>query len=141
MHIQPRTLITLYTCRFIQKQGLDRTFVECENHMWRIGTRPLPPDVTLDGGSDWIVINRNYSHYLVTNTEQFLTGLKKYYEYSLLPAEVHHDLSLPHARLLTHILTHILTHSFIHLFILILSFSFSSSLTLALSRSLTFSSL
>jgi protein xylosyltransferase len=73
--------------KFIQKQGLDRTFVECENHMWRVGNRHLPPDITIDGGSDWIAINRNYSHYLVTNNDPYLNGLKKYYEYSLLPAE------------------------------------------------------
>lgn len=28
--------------RFIQKQGLDKTFVECETRMWRIGDRSLP---------------------------------------------------------------------------------------------------
>lgn len=30
------------TNKFLQKQGLDRTFLECENHMWRIGERHLP---------------------------------------------------------------------------------------------------
>lgn len=30
------------TNKFLQKQGLDRTFLECENHMWRIGERRLP---------------------------------------------------------------------------------------------------
>lgn len=73
--------------KFIQKQGLDRTFVECDNHMWRVDNRELPPDITLDGGSDWIAINRNYSRYLVTDKSPFLTGLKRYYEFSLLPAE------------------------------------------------------
>lgn len=76
-------------CRFIQKQGLDRTFVECDNHMWRVDTRPLPHDVTVDGGSDWIVLHRNYSRYLVTDKSKFLTDIKKYYEFSLLPAEVY----------------------------------------------------
>lgn len=80
--------IVLISFRFIQKQGLDRTFVECDNHMWRVGDRPLPPDITIDGGSDWIAINRNYSRYLVTNQDPFLKQLKRYYEYSLLPAEV-----------------------------------------------------
>lgn len=28
--------------RFITKQGLDKTFVECETRMWRIGDRKLP---------------------------------------------------------------------------------------------------
>lgn len=25
--------------RFIQKQGLDKTFVECDTHMWRVADR------------------------------------------------------------------------------------------------------
>ena len=56
--------------------------------MWRVDNRILPPDITVDGGSDWIAINRNYSHYLVTNKDTLLVGLKRYYEFSLLPAEV-----------------------------------------------------
>ena len=81
-------------CRFIQKQGLDRTFVECDNHMWRVDNRKLPVDITVDGGSDWIAIHRNYSRYLVTDRSRFLTGLKRFYEFSLLPAEVHHNMLL-----------------------------------------------
>ena len=84
--------ISLFVClfvRFIMKQGLDRTFVECDNHMWRVSNRPLPPDINVDGGSDWIAIHRNFSRYLVTGTDPFLVGLKTYYRYSLLPAEVH----------------------------------------------------
>ena len=74
--------------RFIQKQGLDRTFVECDNHMWRVGTRPLPKDVTIDGGSDWIAISRRYAHYLVTGNDDMLVRMKRIFEFSLLPAEV-----------------------------------------------------
>ncbi len=81
-------LLSLVSCRFIQKQGLDRTFVECDNHMWRVDMRPLPSEITVDGGSDWIVLHRNYSRYLVADKSKYLTDLKKYYEFSLLPAEV-----------------------------------------------------
>ena len=56
--------------------------------MWRVDNRKLPPDITVDGGSDWIAINRNYSRYLVTEKHPYLIGLKRYYEFSLLPAEV-----------------------------------------------------
>lgn len=28
--------------KFIQKQGLDKTFFECEHRMWRVGDRKLP---------------------------------------------------------------------------------------------------
>lgn len=79
---------SLFLSRFIQKQGLDRTFVQCDNHMWRVDSRALPPDISVDGGSDWIAIHRNYSRYLVTNKDTFLTDLKRYYQFTLLPAEV-----------------------------------------------------
>lgn len=28
--------------KFIQKQGLDKTFYECEHRMWRVADRKLP---------------------------------------------------------------------------------------------------
>ena len=62
--------------------------MECDNHMWRVDTRTLPPDIKVDGGSDWIAIHRNYSHYLITNRDNFLEDIKRYYRFTLLPAEV-----------------------------------------------------
>ena len=56
--------------------------------MWRVGTRPLPKDVTIDGGSDWIAISRRYAHYLVTSNDDLLVRMKRIFEFSLLPAEV-----------------------------------------------------
>merc|ERR1719285_114339 len=44
--------------KFIKKQGLDRTFHECDTHMWRLGNRELPLGLQIDGGSDWICLNR-----------------------------------------------------------------------------------
>ncbi|XP_031573565.1 xylosyltransferase 1-like [Actinia tenebrosa] len=73
--------------RFIKKQGLDRTFLQCDDHMWRLGNRSLPPGIDIDGGSDWIALNRKYCHYLVTSTDSLVTGLKHMYKYTLLPAE------------------------------------------------------
>ena len=56
--------------------------------MWRLGDRQLPLGITLDGGSDWIVINRQFVEYLIMSTNELLTGLKLMYKYTLLPAEV-----------------------------------------------------
>ena len=33
--------------KFIKKQGLDRSFHQCDNHMWRLGTRLGLLDVSL----------------------------------------------------------------------------------------------
>ncbi|XP_025094417.1 xylosyltransferase 1-like isoform X3 [Pomacea canaliculata] len=75
------------TPRFIKKQGLDQTFYECENHLWRVGRRPLPNGIRVDGGSDWICLYRSFAQYVIKENDELLAGLKAYYKYSLLPAE------------------------------------------------------
>ncbi|XP_072022248.1 xylosyltransferase 1-like isoform X1 [Amphiura filiformis] len=72
---------------FIKKQGLDKTFYECDTHMWRLGERVLPTGISLDGGSDWIIVNRDFVRYLITTDNALLRGLKEMYKYTLLPAE------------------------------------------------------
>ena len=74
--------------RFIRKQGLDRTFYECDTHMWRLGPRKLPDGIRIDGGSDWIGLNRKFCDYLITTKDELIPGLLKVWKYTLLPAEV-----------------------------------------------------
>ncbi len=78
----------LSCCRFIKKQGIDRTFYECDEHMWRLGGRTLPPTIDVDGGSDWIALNRNFVSYVITSQDSLVFGLKHMFKYALLPAEV-----------------------------------------------------
>nr|CAD7397003.1 unnamed protein product [Timema cristinae] len=76
--------------RFVQKQGLDKTFVECDAHMWRTGDRRLPWGVQMDGGSDWVALSRPFVTYLagVNGTRDLLLqGLITVFRYTLLPAE------------------------------------------------------
>lgn len=75
------------TARFIQRQGLDMLFLECENRMWRLGTRSIQSGINIDGGSDWIGLHRSFVTYIVSGSDQLLNGLKAYWKYSLLPAE------------------------------------------------------
>ena len=72
----------------MQKQGLDRTFYECDLRMWRLGTRPLPNGIRVDGGSDWIVLHREFCDYILNGQDELLTGLLAYWKYTLLPSEV-----------------------------------------------------
>ena len=81
------------TQRFIAKQGLDRLFYECDEHMWRLGRRSLPTGVRLDGGSDWIALTRDFASYITFANNTLLRGLRKFYNHTLLPAEV--SLTLP----------------------------------------------
>ncbi|XP_058831412.1 xylosyltransferase oxt [Topomyia yanbarensis] len=75
--------------RFIQKQGLDRTFVECDNHMWRIGDRALPLGVQIDGGSDWICLSRGFAKYVTEGRvgNELIEGLLVIFRQTILPAE------------------------------------------------------
>ncbi|EEB12514.1 Xylosyltransferase oxt, putative [Pediculus humanus corporis] len=74
--------------RFIQKQGLDKTFVQCDGHMWRIGDRKLPLGIQMDGGSDWMALSRSFVEYVAgENRDELLRGLDRVYQYTLLPAE------------------------------------------------------
>ncbi|XKL63892.1 hypothetical protein PGB90_006256 [Kerria lacca] len=87
------------TQHFIHKQGLDKTFVECDEHMWRIGNKSFPTGIVIDGGSDWLALSRTFINYVVTaQNDQLLEGLKTVFKYSLLPAESTMNKSLFFAR-------------------------------------------
>ena len=74
--------------RFITKQGLDKTFVECETRMWRIGDRKLPDGIQIDGGSDWVALSREFVEYVADpNPDALVTDLLRVFEYTLLPVE------------------------------------------------------
>ncbi|XP_017467284.1 PREDICTED: xylosyltransferase oxt [Rhagoletis zephyria] len=77
------------TQRFVQKQGLDKTFVECDNHMWRIGDRQLPNGIQIDGGSDWVALSLPFVQYVISESlrDPLLQGLLTIFHHTLLPAE------------------------------------------------------
>ena len=76
------------TSRFIKKQGLDRLFHECDNHMWRLGERTIPEGLEVSGGSDWFSLTRRFVEYVINSQDELVAGLKQFYTYALLPAEV-----------------------------------------------------
>lgn len=73
--------------RFIKKQGLDKTFIECDTHMWRVGERKLPRGMVIDGGSDWIALSPEFVSYVVGKQDELLAGLDVIFQHTLLPAE------------------------------------------------------
>ncbi|XP_054990427.1 xylosyltransferase 1 [Sorex araneus] len=73
--------------RFIRKQGLDRLFLECDAHMWRLGDRRIPEGIAVDGGSDWFLLNRKFVEYVTFSSDDLVTQMKQFYAYTLLPAE------------------------------------------------------
>ena len=72
---------------FIKKQGIDRTFIQCDNHMWNIGHRTLPEGIQMDGGSDWIILHKHFIHYVLTTDDVIVTRLETIYKHTLLPVE------------------------------------------------------
>lgn len=74
--------------RFLIKQGLDKTFHQCDDHMWRLGDRKIPEGIEVDGGSDWVALTRDFCQYIVDNDDELLKGLRTFFKYTLLPAEV-----------------------------------------------------
>ncbi|XP_012284899.1 xylosyltransferase oxt [Orussus abietinus] len=74
--------------RFITKQGLDKTFVECSARMWRVGDRKLPNGIQIDGGSDWVALSREFVEYVTDpNPDPLVSKLLILFQYTLLPAE------------------------------------------------------
>lgn len=74
--------------RFFLNQAIEHAFLECDNHMWRVGTRKLPLGIQFTGGSDWFCLNYEFVDYVVNSDHEYLKNLKSFYRNSLLPSEV-----------------------------------------------------
>ena len=55
--------------------------------MWRLGERDLPEGVIVDGGSDWVALNRQFAEFLVNSKDKNVEQWKLWFNYTLLPAE------------------------------------------------------
>lgn len=56
--------------------------------MWRLGERTIPERLEVSGGSDWFSLTHKFVEYVVNSQDELVTGLKQFYTYALLPAEV-----------------------------------------------------
>ncbi|KAM3717643.1 Xylosyltransferase sqv-6 [Dirofilaria immitis] len=75
------------TAKFIQKQGLEYVFMQCEDRMWLLMKRTkFPNSIRLDGGSDWIVISRDFAEYALSD-EELPINFRQFFANVLLPAE------------------------------------------------------
>ncbi|CAD5222825.1 unnamed protein product [Bursaphelenchus okinawaensis] len=75
------------TGSFLKKQGYNYHFFECEERMWRVGPRlNYPANLRVDGGSDWVVINRELAKFAISD-EQICVDLRKLFKTILLPLE------------------------------------------------------
>lgn len=56
--------------------------------MWRLGERSIPEGLEVSGGSDWFALTRHFVEYVINSQDDLVSGLKQFYSYALLPAEV-----------------------------------------------------
>ena len=55
--------------------------------MWRLGPRKLPLGIQIRGGSNWILLNKEFVSYVVNGDDELINGLRTLYSYTLVPAE------------------------------------------------------
>lgn len=75
---------------FIQKQGLEWDFYQCENRVWRLGKRRLPRGIIFTGGSDWVALPKGFCNYILESMDDdqgLIKQLLDLYNHTLLPAE------------------------------------------------------
>ncbi len=73
--------------QWMNTQGVMRTFVECDAHVWRLGVRRMQEGVMYEGGADWLCLHRDFADYAVNGGDSMISGLREYYKHSLLAAE------------------------------------------------------
>lgn len=56
--------------------------------MWRLGERSIPEGLEVSGGSDWFALTRLFVDYVINSQDALVSGMKQFYSYALLPAEV-----------------------------------------------------
>ena len=61
--------------------------MECEERMWRIAKRDaFPKQLRLDGGSDWLVLHREFAEYSISH-EELPAKMRKLFSSIILPVE------------------------------------------------------
>ena len=64
------------------------TFVECDNYMYQVSPRILPPGIKYQQGSDFFTLSRDFVEYLVfEQNDILLSGLISIYNHTVAAAE------------------------------------------------------
>ncbi|VDD82130.1 unnamed protein product [Mesocestoides corti] len=75
------------TFKYIHSEGLQYAFVQCRDYVWRVGLRPPLDGVVIHGGSDWLILPRNFCYYSVRGSDDLVSGLRKWFQNAILPVE------------------------------------------------------
>ena len=72
---------------FQDTQGMRKMFYNCDDRMYKLGDRNIPFGLQWVGGSDWVILHRDFVHYLVTSDDSLVRGLTNFYFYSIMAPE------------------------------------------------------
>ena len=75
------------TYRYIHSEGLHYAFVQCGDYVWRVGVRPPLDGVVIHGGSDWLILPREFGLYAVYANNSLARGLRTWFKNAILPVE------------------------------------------------------
>eukprot|EP00108_Taenia_solium_P009103 TsM_000870400 transcript=TsM_000870400 gene=TsM_000870400 len=73
--------------KYIHSEGLQYAFVQCGNYVWRAGVRPPLDGVVIHGGSDWLILPRDFAFYTVFGNDSLVQGLRIWFRNAILPVE------------------------------------------------------
>ncbi|VDM31545.1 unnamed protein product [Hydatigera taeniaeformis] len=73
--------------KYIHSEGLQYAFVQCGNYVWRAGARPPLDGVVIHGGSDWLILPRDFAFYAVFCNDSLVQGLRIWFRNAILPVE------------------------------------------------------
>ncbi|XP_023349783.1 xylosyltransferase oxt, partial [Eurytemora carolleeae] len=73
--------------KFLRSHGLHKIFYNCDQHMYRIGERSVPTGLRWMGGSDWIILHREFLIYLIYSDSSLIRSLNSIYFYSVMAPE------------------------------------------------------
>jgi protein xylosyltransferase len=77
---------------------MKKMFYNCDDHMYKVGERSLPFGLQWVGGSDWVVLHKDFAHYLVTSDDALVRGMTNFYFYSIMAPESFFHTSLFNSR-------------------------------------------
>ncbi|KAM7539429.1 hypothetical protein Aperf_G00000054815 [Anoplocephala perfoliata] len=72
---------------YIHSEGLEYAFFQCGGYVWRVGQRPPLNGVVIHGGSDWLVLPRDFAYYSVFSNDNLTRDLRNWFENAILPVE------------------------------------------------------
>jgi protein xylosyltransferase len=80
----------VFILRTLLDHGMMCHFLECDDHMWRLGERSIPIGIQYEGATDWLCLHYNIIEYIVTSNDRFVKQLTNLFRHIQVPTEVNY---------------------------------------------------